>query len=241
MAADPLATGEVQVWRVYWPHWVAQLPKYVAVLSADESARAERFRQVRDRHRYILGRSLLRHILSRYTAIPPAELQFFYGDKGKPHLAASQSSTPLAFNLSHSEDWILYAVAQHPVGIDLEAIRPIPQLDSILQRFFAPSEQQMLSRLPPAEKELAFFRCWTAKEAFLKAIGLGLGYGLESVAIALTPQGTPQFQHLPAPNQHEAWSLHAIDVAPGYAAALAVAAATITVQNRTWPPDSRST
>jgi len=235
--AAELTADRVDLWQLAWPQWRDLVESQAHVLSADERQRAARFRQEGDRQRYILARIGLRDILSRYRAIAPHALQFSYGAKGKPYLETQPGVPPLEFNLSHSGDWVGVAIARLPVGFDLEAIRPIPQLDAILHRHFTASEQATLQPLDEAAKTLAFFRGWTAKEAFLKATGLGISAALNSVAIALEPGTAPHFCQLPPPLHLADWSLHTFDLAPHYPTALAIAHPSPVLHFWQWSPN----
>ena len=119
----------------------------------------------------------LREILSRYLDLAPAALRFDHNAYGKPSVAGAG----LHFNVSHSGDWAMLAVsAEQEVGIDIERIDPSFVQEQIPERFFSPREVAQLRSLPPSEQTGAFFRCWTRKEAYIKARGLGLALALDS-------------------------------------------------------------
>jgi 4'-phosphopantetheinyl transferase len=147
IASDPLQLTlkpqEVHLWQVNLDLPTADLSPFIQILSPDEQQRAQRYYRKRDRDCFIVGRGTLRQILSQYTAQSPQQLQFTYGQKGKPALAGH----PLQFNLSHSQDLSLVAVSQYPLGVDLEYIRPFP-VRQLPQRFFHPQEYQFLTSLP---------------------------------------------------------------------------------------------
>ncbi|MEM9218639.1 MAG: 4'-phosphopantetheinyl transferase superfamily protein [Cyanobacteria bacterium P01_F01_bin.150] len=195
----PLTADEVHIWRSPLetsPTLLAQLHAY---LSEDEQARAARFRFDHHRHYFIVGRGILRVLLGQYMHQHPQNIVFEYGDRGKPQLAdstvrdqdfRSQGSqrtlgSGLEFNVSHSGGVALYAIAlDRRVGIDLEKLRPMADAAQLAQRFFTEQEYQQLLAQPTDQQELAFFRGWTRKEAYLKATGEGLG-GLETVEVSL--------------------------------------------------------
>ena len=207
-----LALNEVHIWRSRLdapPSILAQLQSY---LSEDEQARAARFRFEHHRHHFIVGRGMLRVILGQYAQQQPQDLEFAYGDRGKPFLVNPDSrsqgsqknsgshSTILQFNVSHSGGVALYAIALHrQVGIDLEEIRSMPNASQLAQRFFTQKEHAQLLAQPLSQQEQAFFRGWTRKEAYLKATGEGLG-GLESVEVSLLPHQPPKLQAIEQPS-----------------------------------------
>ncbi|WP_386679032.1 4'-phosphopantetheinyl transferase family protein [Loktanella sp. R86503] len=186
-----------------------------AVLSRDETARAARFVFNRDRDRYIAGRSRLRRILSSYLNQNPRDVTFCYGDHGRPDVHGLQ------FNLSHTGDLACLAVSRsaHQLGLDIEAVRPIDL--AVARAHFAPEEMAALVSLPDNDRVAAFYRCWTRKEAYLKARGTGLSTDLASFTVTITPQNDPELTFCES-GDAAAWILLDLNVAPGIAGALAV-------------------
>ena len=187
----------------------------------DESERAARFHFQADRERFILAHGCLRGILARYLHCEPRQVIFSVGEFGKPDLVPPQE---LDFNLSHSGNVALIAVARHRrVGIDVERIRPDMEVESIAGRFFSPAEISELMTLPLDQRPVGFFNGWTRKEAYIKAHGLGLSLPLDSFDVSLTP-GKPTALRATRPESGEAdhWTLVSINAAPGYAGALAI-------------------
>jgi 4'-phosphopantetheinyl transferase len=157
---------------------------------------------------------MLRVILGHYLQLQPQKITFVYSSRGKPSLAPEYD---LIFNLSHSQDLVLYGFSRRlNLGVDLEYIRPVQELLDLSDRFFAPEEAAFLRTLPPAAQTTMFFQIWTAKEAYLKALGEGIGGGLERVELLLSLGEAPKFRNLP-------WSLVYLDLAADYMAAIAVA------------------
>jgi 4'-phosphopantetheinyl transferase len=197
-----------------WPVWLTASPDVAqalrALLSPDEASRAARFVFDRDRLRYELSQAALRLLLSPYLNTAPRKIAFSFGPKGKPAVAG------VAFNKSHSGLIALYAVTSGcevgvdvgvDLGIDVELLRHLPDADRIAASFFHPAEaNEILSFTDPAARQEAFFRCWTRKEAYVKAIGDGLHIPLDQFQVTLLP---------------EDWNLHQLQPAPGYIGALA--------------------
>jgi len=196
----------------------------VHLLQPDEVARAERFHFARDAHRYQVGRARLRQILSYHTGVAAAALRFDYNAYGKPALLPAQNTDGWAFNLSHSGDHALCAVAQgHAVGIDLEALRPVDYL-AMAKVVFSPLEQTTLAQLPQRQPLLAFFQGWTRKEAYIKAWGQGLSMALADFDVTVTPgQLARLLATRPDPAEASRWSLYGWCPATKQVAALAVA------------------
>ena len=180
------------------------------LLSEDELARSVAFVKEIHQHRFAVGRGQLREILGRFVDKRPADLRFSYNPYGKPALDEGGPH----FNLSHSGGWAAMAVCDStPVGIDIEALRPIE--DNIARRFFAPGEYASLSTLPAALWQQGFYRCWTRKEAFIKACGPGLSMPLDSFEVTLTPDANAQYLRIDDPQfAPENWSLSHLDLGP---------------------------
>ncbi|MCC5645412.1 4'-phosphopantetheinyl transferase superfamily protein [Nostoc sp. CHAB 5824] len=211
-----LLSDEIHVWRIDLDQPEPHLQNLVATLSSDEIARAERFYFQEHRQRFIAGRGILRIILGRYLRIQPRQVQFNYQDRGKPVLADTFVDSGLAFNLSHSQALGLCAVnCTRQIGVDLEYIRPMSDLEALAKRFFLPREYEMLRSVSPNQQQEVFFRYWTCKEAYLKATGDGLSQ-LEQVEVSLTPTEPAKLQIL------EDWSLFELLPANNYVAAVAV-------------------
>jgi 4'-phosphopantetheinyl transferase len=193
------------------------------LLSHDEFERARKFRFERDRARYTVGRGMLRRLLGGYLSVAPEDIRFTYSEHRKPAVRRPRSN--LSFNLSHSEGLALYAVCiDADVGIDVEKLRPEPATDRVPEHFFSPREVETLRSLPEAAQDAAFLRCWTRKEAFLKARGDGLTLALDSFDVTLTEREPPRLLRTAwDPDEAARWSLHDLSAwFPGYAAAAAL-------------------
>ncbi len=212
MDASPLEPGEIHVWLVDLSRGEPR-----AFLSSDERERAARFHFERDRGRYSVCRSVLRELLAGCLNAAPEEIEFRYGEAGKPEL---REGSP-RFNVSHSHDLALIAIAlETELGVDIERIRAGVEREGIAERFFSPGEIAELRATPAEERDEAFFRCWTRKEAYVKARGGGLSIPLDSFDVTLARERAELSRAADA----ERWTMMALEPAPGYAAALVVEA-----------------
>jgi 4'-phosphopantetheinyl transferase len=187
------------------------------VLSPDERARAARFHFEADRHRAVVTWGLVRTVLGRIVGRAPASLRFERGDQGKPALADGP-----AFNISDSHDHLLMAIAADGrLGVDVEVRRPVTDLLQLAGGNFSPEETCALQTLPPSERERAFFRIWTCKEAFVKALGGGLYIPLDSFSVAPPAHNGRVELRIDGPERATRWSLYAIGWDPTLEAAVA--------------------
>ena len=219
-----LGRDDVHVWRATLDETPSRIDSFLRTLAADERTRAERFYFPRDRERFIVARGVLRAILALYSNRAPECVSFSDGPHGKPALASESGEAAIRFNVSHSYGVALYAVTRdREVGIDVELIRSDLKVEQIAARFFSRHEIATLRALPADLQEAAFFRCWTRKEAYIKATGAGLSLPLDQFEVSLTP-GEPAalLSTQRDPNEAQRWSLQELTPAPGYAAALAV-------------------
>jgi 4'-phosphopantetheinyl transferase len=219
-----LPREELHVWLADLDHPALTLWEMEAVLVPDERQRAERFRAVRDRQRFAICRGMLRFLLGAYLDTAPQFLRFVYGPQGKPALAELTAAFALHFNLAHAHGLVLFALSRdREIGVDLELVRPIPEMEHISERFFAPGECSALRQLEPEQRQEAFFHCWTRKEAFVKAKGAGLSHPLDRFEVSLTPGERARLLTIDGDRQAAAgWTIRELRPAPGYVAALAV-------------------
>ena len=195
-----------------------------ALLVDEERRRSRRFVRATDRRRFTLAHVALRLFLARCLGIEPTRVLYENGDHGKPHLVPGLA--PLEFNLSHSDELALIAATRdRSVGVDLERVRDVRDLLDIADTHFSLAEREALRSVPQADRRAAFFRCWTRKEAVVKASGEGLARELDSFDVDLAPGSTSALKRFGGRPGYEAGlSLRDIPSPPGYAAAGAVAA-----------------
>ncbi|MEW5989008.1 MAG: 4'-phosphopantetheinyl transferase superfamily protein [Chloroflexota bacterium] len=220
-----LPEDEVHVWQVSLEQPDVTVQRLVQTLSDDEWSKAQRFYFERDRRRYVIGRGVLRAILGRYLGLAPETIRFTYGDRGKPALAIDLNGDFLHFNLSHSGEMALYAFARgQELGVDIEVIRPLDDAEPIARRFFSAREVADFLSVPVDQRPPAFFNCWTRKEAYIKAVGVGLAHPLDKFVVSLIPGQPAALLHEDdEPDAPGRWSIQSLDPGPGYVGALAIA------------------
>jgi len=219
-----LPDDEVQLWRVDLEAIRSEESRWQEVLSSDERKRASRFHFPKDRQLFVASRALLRSILAGYLTLRPDDLSFFYSKKEKPSLSLPYVESGITFNVSHSGGIALFAFARRrEIGVDVEVIRRDFDVEAIARRFFSPYEQSQLAGLSPQEKVDAFFRCWTRKEAYVKATGDGLSLPLSQFDVSLSEGNTNTLVATrPDSSEAERWLLSDVPAGPGYIAALCV-------------------
>jgi 4'-phosphopantetheinyl transferase len=230
-----LPEGEVHVWRAHLDTPSDTLVKLRQTFSPAECERAGKFYFMPDRTRYVIGRGLCRILLERCLGIPADRLRFEYGTAGKPKLAQDFQRSLLHFNVAHSGDFVLVALAyRYQLGVDIELIQTDFEVDAIAQQFFSATERaSLIANVPVHGKHDAFFTCWTRKEAYLKARGDGLSLPLDSFDVAFLPGQEPQLiETRQDPAEASRWTLRDLDVDPLYKAALACDSPSL--QLRTW-------
>lgn len=218
-----LGAQEVHVWSASVGEYSKLVPDFWAVLSHGEQARALSFKFPKDHDRFIIQCGLLRWLLSQYLPGHPADHEITRGVHGKPALVASPAVPSLYFNVSHSDALLLYAFSHTmDVGVDVEHIRPMNDLENIARNFFAAEEAATLHSLSPNQRLNAFFDCWTRKEAILKATGQGITGGVDGVVVNCAPGEPARLLSLWGDTAAAAgWVLTSLTPAIGYVAALA--------------------
>ncbi|MEO8427491.1 MAG: 4'-phosphopantetheinyl transferase superfamily protein [Verrucomicrobiota bacterium] len=218
-----LQPGEVHVWRAFLDNYASHLADLRSSLSDDERTRAGRFHFERDRVHFAVGRGLIRSILARYLGQEPARLRFEYGSNGKPWLTDPLGRQPLQFNLSHSHGVALFALAfGQELGVDLEQVRLIDDAEQIAKNYYTAREHALLRELSGSRKEEAFFKCWTRKEAYLKATGTGISESLDKVEVSLVPGEPARVLSIAGDiKAASAWQLEELIPASGFVGAVA--------------------
>ena len=219
-----LSRDRVHVWMVRLNPTPPRLQVFWQTLAPDERARAERFHFERDRRRFIAARGQLRMILGRYALVDPTALAFSYGPRGKPFLSHPQRTPAISFNLSHSGELALAAVTHdRSVGVDIEEMRALNDAEGIAERFFSPREYSVFRAIPEQERLEGFYRCWTCKEAYVKATGDGLARPTESFDVAFSRGAAARLLSVEGEADEAArWSMAALEPARGYIGAIAV-------------------
>lgn len=226
----PALERSVHVWAVRLDDDSVDLGQAREFISANERERAERFKFERDRRRYLIAHAALHGILHRYLPISSEPLSFDYGSNGKPKLSPTIGPAGVQFNLSHSNELALLAVTPRgEVGVDIEYVKENFEFQDIAEKFFTAKEVAAMRSLPAELQRRAFFKCWTSKEAFLKAKGTGLSGKLDEVEIALTATQEAQVTAgVPG------WSLAELAHIDGYEAALVVEGLPLPIKHYLW-------
>lgn len=225
-----LAAGTVHLWHVTLDGDAAP---FATVLDAEERARAGRFHFARDRERFVVARGTLRVLLGSYLGTEPRTVTLVANPWGKPGLASAHF---LRFNMSHAGTLALIAVTRDlEIGVDVERLRPLDDLEQLVRRYFTPEEGGVVLRAPDESRVALFFECWTRKEALLKAWGRGMSLPLEKVDAAL---GFAPGARLPDdvnPGiEAGGWSIHRLAPAAGYVGAMAIAAPRARIEQWRW-------
>ena len=217
----PLAEGEIHLWLADLCVPEPRLAALAATLSADEQERAGRFRFPEHRDRFIAARGGLRELLSAYLGVAAATLRFQQEARGKPALVDNAAN--LHFNLSHSGDRVLYAVARRAVGVDLEIIERRVDITAVAERICTAREWSAFQTLSAERQREAFFTCWTRKEAVAKATGAGLAGGLNTLGVCFQQAALRNGRSSWRDAAGQEWSVLNLPMEHGWAGALAAA------------------
>ena len=195
------------------------------VLPPAERQRADRFVFAHDRIHHTIAHGVLRHLLSRYCGIAPGTLRFQATASGKPSLLwpAGAAASALQFNLTHSDDRALLGVSNGcELGVDLERVRSNLETLNISRHYFFGAEREAIENALSVMRDRTFFRYWVAKEAVLKAQGVGLGFPLDRFGVHFLPDGdTARIETLDPAVLEPDWTVRMLSCDAGWAAAVA--------------------
>jgi len=222
VSAKPSAScdGAIHLWLVWLTATELGYKLGWSLLPEPELALADR-RTERFAREFILSRATLRALAARYTGVPPEAIRYRVGAHGKPWLEWNPAN--IFFNVSHSGGLVFFAFGTGcELGVDVERVRPIDDMEEIAGRYFCQRESRQLQVLTAEQRTEAFFRCWTRKEAYIKADGRGLSCALDSFAVTFGNNERARVVHIDGDSEAAAaWTLQAPDVAPGYVSASA--------------------
>jgi len=223
-----LAADEVHFWVVGHDINELEIARLFELLNQEEQARAERFKVSEPRKQFIISRATLRTILGKYLKLEPEQVVLRVGMNSKPELG---QHTDLRFNLSHTDGKTAIGITRgRNVGVDVERIRENLDPLELAQRFFSPRESQWLRAQPAASRYSAFFACWTAKEAYVKACGIGLSMPLAEFGVR-PEEGNLKvdFEIYGKPEESKQWTLWQPDLGSDFRSAVAVAGQNMTL------------
>lgn len=209
--------NEVHLWLI--PNAKAIKDNQLHILSVKERDRLQRFRFHSDQLLFYSAHLAMRYIFADYFSMQPEQIEYTYLEKGKPML----TNSPIQFNLSHSEKLSLLSITQNDmIGVDVEYNKPKVEFERLAERFFSSDESDKLKSLD--EKADSFYRCWTRKEAFIKAIGEGLSYPLSDFEVSFLEDEEPKFISIKDGDEEiNHWRLLNIDdLPPNYYGAISV-------------------
>jgi len=213
-----LAADQVHVWQIRADDAALCMACCENLISTVERDRAARFKFEKDRGSYTVAHAALRSILAGYLNVAPSDLEFEIGRRGKPRLAPAFIKDSLEFNLSHSSEVALIAVTrEREIGVDIEHIKENFAFAEVAERYFTTREVSAIRALPQDLQRRAFYQCWTSKEAFLKAKGVGLSGELDEVEILLDGQDSVRVKGTLA-----GWYLSELSPCDGYVGAVAL-------------------
>lgn len=234
-------SGVVHLWRACLVCSADQLLSHRRLLSNAEIMRGNRLIKKSDQEKFFLSRAILRRILARYLSLSPEKIEFKLGESGKPYVV----NTDFQFNVSHSGDCLLIGITVgNEIGVDVEHVREKQNVIALAERFFSKAEYDAIKILSLENQVAAFYRCWTRKEAFIKATGLGLSFGLSNFEVAvenLFPKNSALLSIKNNIEESKKWTLQSIDTddfSKNYFAAFAVRDAVTSIVCRRYSPSS---
>lgn len=213
IAKNPELIGhQIRIWLINMDSYFSILPALRNILSPEERKRADRFYKENDTARFIVRRAVLRLLMADELALPPDQIEFITGINGKPHLVNSKG---IHFNCSHSSSFAVIVIANQQIGTDIEYINDDFDYAGIVEYAFSARESDALQCSAKPVRD--FFTIWTRKEAFLKAIGTGIGQDINLLNCLDGAQPVPSALTL----EQTDWECHTLEVAQDYLLSIA--------------------
>lgn len=219
-----LGRRDVHVWLANIDQLGALMGSLFMLLDDAEREQAIQFKFEILQQRYIVSHGILRELLSRYTDADPDRIEYRYGEQEKPYLNEAAHASDVFFNMAHSGGYALFAFSHFPqTGVDIEKRREVVEYEKLVTRYFSSREAAEFYSYPQHDRPRAFFDGWSRKEAYIKAVGAGLSYPLDSFSVALSVGSEIEIQiEGTRENEKGGWVLRSLDLVDGYSAALAI-------------------
>jgi 4'-phosphopantetheinyl transferase len=216
-----LGHDEIHVWTVSLEVDAETVSTLGELLNDDERARSERFRRPGSERTFVVTRAAIRDILGRYLSVDPRRVQIGSGPHGKPQVAGEFGCLPIRFNVAHTGSIALCAVTiGREIGIDAEVCRPVTASAAVADCLFSPAERLALQALPDRRRDHAFLSCWTRKEAYLKALGVGLSAAPQECSVGVAPDQTPKWVESSDPTSGSHWCVQSFTPQDGHIGAV---------------------
>ena len=225
-----LSDREVHVWHISCAKLEHLVPTLWTLLDSVEQSRAGKYARQEDRARFVITRGALRCLLEQYLGIAGKEVSITASPMGKPSV---NSESRLEFNVSHSHEWALIGFATSRLGIDVECVKPL-HAASLAKRFFSPAECDALMNVASDKILSTFYRCWTRKEAYIKADGQGLSRSLASFSVSVNESDPKLLWSELGQSEVEQWKFFNLAVPPQYSGSVVVHSEVETVVERVW-------
>ena len=238
LPTSTLPQGTVHIWYSPLGLWRNRVGELRALLSTEEIQRSERLVFQNRSEDYIISRGIIRKIIAQYMGQTPDLVSLEVNTTGKPYLAGSRYH----FNLSHSNDLFICGITQDtPIGIDLQHIYPIPNIDTLIRKYFSPEEQQIVNSVINSQNQDLFFSIWTAKEAYLKGTGEGFRRPANSFTICQRDNNLLYLKLKQETNSSLStiWNIRELQISSDYKAALAVKGNIIQIRSKAFKPGEK--
>ncbi len=229
------AADYIDIWCISLDLIATDLEKYRACLHEEEMKRAVKLKIPEKQNQFVVTRFVLKTIISRILYKEPKQIRIVHTEQGKPYIKEQYQGEDIHFNLSHSETQAIIALTlAQEIGVDIEKIETNKDYTGLSQRFFSAQEQAELNAISEADLARCFYTCWTRKEAFVKAMGDGLRYGLNNFDVSVEPESELSQINLHKKLENNlSWFNISVDCEPGYSAALAVSDSAVSLRYRT--------
>lgn len=221
-----LHKDEIHLWKLQISKFKPYYEDFWNTLSESEKEKANKFRFNKDKICNVLARGVLKKLLYSYCNTNSLFIQ--YTKYNKPYI---NDLNNVRFNISHSKNYIIIAIAKNiDLGVDVEFINKNAVHEDVSKSFFSTEEQYELSMLKDSEKTEGFYRCWTRKEAFIKALGTGLSFPLDKFVVSLHPYKAELLKTKWDENEKKQWLLKSFTPNPDYVGAIATKAKKVKIR-----------
>jgi len=228
--------GEIHLWSSLLDQPDDIINYFWTILSNEEKDRIDKFKFKSLRERHTVSKGLLKSFIANYLNIETEEINFVQNEYGKPSLQPELNEVNLQFNVSHSEQLGMFAFTTgKELGIDVELIQEIPNLNQIVDICFSEFEKDWFYKSDPNQQKELFYKVWTGKEAFIKAIGTGLSFPLNEIEFIINTNKTIELQRVHGDQSYWGkWNIYTFNPLPNFISSLVMETNELMIRRYSW-------
>ena len=229
--------NEVHIWSAVLDQPKTVIDGYYSILSDYEREMVNKYKSEELKNRQIISKGVLRVLIAKYTNFSPNEINLYYNEFGKPFVSGDSDGNNLFFNLSHSDNIAVFIFSKNwNVGIDVERVKELADMESVVNLCFSESEKKWFGKIQSAKKKEIFYKIWTSKEAYIKAIGKGLSFSPNRISLVQKTDNELFINEINGDKDYSRWKLITFKPHPDFISSVVIENDSLTIKHLSLEP-----